>query len=521
MSDQIETNDKTNDSTDEKNDEQIQAEQKEDNLPEISVNVEEVATLKKKVTVSIPRGRIDAKFDEMFGELSRTALVPGFRVGRAPRKLIEKRFGKDLSQDVRNAVVGDSIENAITKADIETIGQPDLDLDKIELPDSGDMEYSFQVEVAPQFDLPETKGIKVQKRVMEVNDQRIDEYIDQLRQGRASFAKTDKSASDGDVVLAGATITAEGAEPLNVPGLTLRVAPGQIEGLPLVELGEKLTGAKEGDAITISTKASQAHPNENWREKDVTIELTISEVRRQELPELNDEFIGQLGFDSADDLRKFVAERMESRLGAESRRSMREQVSKFLLDNAQFDLPEGLITRRTSEVVRRRYVDLLKRGVPRQKIDENLTELQAGASDEAKTMLKLSFILRKIADEANIEVTDDEVNSQIAQIAQMNNRRPERLRQELARDGSLEDVKLSICEDRVLDKLLGEAQIEEIAEETAKTAKKTPKKAVKKASAKKPAKKTDEKAEAKPAKKTVKKTVKKTAKKAAKKTAKK
>ncbi len=449
-------------------DEQEAEAEKKSDLPEIGVDVEEVGTLKKKVTVKVPRGRIDAKYDEMFGELGRTAQVPGFRIGRAPRKLIEKRFGKEVERDVRNAIIGDSLGDAVEKTKLKTLGEPDLDLEAIELPESGDMEYSFEVEVAPEFDLPDIKGIKVEKLSLEVNDERIDQYIEQLRLGRASFEKTGGAAAEGDVVLGGAKIIAEGLEPLDRPGLTLRVAPGQIEGLPLVDLDKNLTGKKAGDMVSMKVKAPAAHPNESWREKEITIELTLSEVRRRKLPKVDKELASQLGFDSLKELRSAVAERMKSRLKAETQRSMREQVSRFLLDKTDFQLPEGLINKQTANVLQRSRVDMMVQGMPQEQIDSRLTELQAAAAQEAQRVLKLSFILGKIAEEQKIEVEDDEVNARIAQMASSSGRRPERLRQDLAQDGSLEQVRISLRDDNVLDKILAEAKIVEVSPEDKK-----------------------------------------------------
>jgi len=144
---------------------------------------------------------------------------------------------------------------------------------------------------------------------------------------------------------------------------------------------------------------------------------------------------------------------------------MREQVSRFLLDKTDFQLPEGLVNRQTTNVLQRSYVDMLSQGMPREQIDRRLTELKAAAADEAQRILKLSFILGKIAEDQKIEVGDDEVNARIAQMASASERRPERLRQELAQDGSLEHVRVSLRDDKVLDKILAEAKIVEVAEQ--------------------------------------------------------
>ncbi len=485
----------------------------EDNLPPNQVDVEEVATLKKKVTVTIRSERIDAKRDEMFGELSSTAQVPGFRIGRAPRRLLEKRFGKEVAQDVRNALIGESIGDAVETSELKTIGEPDLNLEDIELPDSGDLEFSFEVEVSPEFDLPELKGIEVNKTVAEVTDERIDQDIALLAEQRAQYDETDKAAVEGDVVLAGATIRIKGdKEAHERPGLTLRVAPAQIEGIPLIDLGKALSGKKADQTAELKITIPEAHPNEEWKGKEATIEIRISQVRRRILPKIDDEFAKAGGFDSLAELREAIRTRLGSRVEQEVRRQMRGQVEEYLLDNTDFSLPEGVARRHTDRVVQRRTVDLLQRGVPREKIEENITELQAAAGEEARRDLKLQFILDKIAGEREVEVSSDEVNARVAQIAGLYERRPERVRQELAADGSLGQLQVVIREEKTMDLLLQEAEITEVSPEEPQA--KAPKKAKKaKKAAKKTTKKTAKKAEKKAEKKTEKKTASKKTKK--------
>ena len=480
----------------------------QDNLPENKVDVEEVGTLKKKVTVTIPRERIDAKRDEMFGELADSAQVPGFRIGRAPRRLIEKRFGKEVAQDVRNALIGESIGDAIEKSELKTIGEPDLDLEKIELPDTGDMEFSFEAEVAPEFGLPELKDIKVEKPAIKITDERIDAQLEQWAASQATFQETDDPAAPEDSVTAGAKITIEGIEePIESHGLTLRVAPGQIEGIPLLDLPNALKGKKAGESAALEATVNQAHPNEQWRGKKASIEIDISQVRKRILPEMDDEFAEAAGFDSLKELRGFVRSRAEAQLSADIDRAMHGQIEQYLLDKTEFDLPEGLTQRHTDRLVQRRFISLLQQGVPRERIDQQLTELQAAAGEQAKRDLKLRFILDKIAEDKEIEATADEVNARVAEIAGLYNRRPERLRQELAADGSLQQLGNSLREDKVIKALLGDAQVTEAKEE------KPPEKATKKKSTKKAAKrsvkKTAKKAESSSGEKKAKKTTKK------------
>jgi len=524
------------DQTEQTGEDENEDDTKENLMDDNTVAVEDAGKLRKKITVTIPQGTIENKRDTMYGELGNTAQVPGFRIGHAPRRLIEKRFGREVATDVRNALIGESLGHAVETADLEVLGQPDLELDEIELPETGDMVFSFEVEVAPQFDLPNFKGIGVEKRVTEVGDDRIDEYIDELRRTRATFEASDGPVTDGDSLTASAKVIVEGADTVERDDIGLRAAPGQIEGLPLVDLGTELVGKKVGQTVTLEVTVPEAHPNEEWKGKGAKIELTIKSLTSRVLPDADLEFAKQLGFETMEELRQFVRGRMSDRIESEITRDMRSQVSKFLLDNTEFDLPEGVTARHTENVLRRQYIELLRAGMPREQIEENMTVIKAEAEQQADRELRLQFILGKVADEMEIEISDGDLNAMVASMASQYQRRPEKMRQELESDGSLEQVRISMREDAALDKILDDAEVTEVAEEPPvkeepveeKPAKKTEKKPAEKAE-KKPAEKAEkkpaEKAEKKPAekaeKKTARKTEKKTARKAEKKTAKK
>ncbi len=504
-------------------------------LPENRVDVEDAGTLKKKVTVTVPRERIDAKLDEVFGELHQSVQVPGFRVGHAPRRLLEKRFGNEVGEDVRNALVGESVGGAIEQAELKTLGEPDIDLDAIELPEEGDMSFSFEVEVAPEFELPELEGIPVEKPVMEVTDERIDEQLEQMRQSQASYEAAEAPAEKGDAVTVDAVISGEGVEELKRDDLELRVAAGQVEGIPLLELPDKMEGKAAGDTVELTAKVPESHPNEDWQGKEVNIALTVKQVRKRSLPEVDDAFAQSIGFDTAGELRDYIASGMESRLQDEVQRHMRNQVCEYLLENTDFELPEGVAKRHSARVLQRRYVDLLYRGVPREQVDENMAQLQAEADKQAESDLKLSFILSKVAEQEGVEVDEAEINAHIAQMAASYGRRPERLRQELESEGNLEQVAVTIKEEKALDKLLDEAKVTEVSEEELRkrqeesseqdqdTDDKKPagKKAAKKSAGKDTSEKADEAAEGKKAKKTASGGAKKAAKKTSQKSSKK
>ncbi len=431
--------------------------------PKVNVKVEDAGTLRKKVTIEVEREKIDAKYNEMFGELSKSAMVPGFRIGHAPKRLIEKRFGKEVGEDVRNSIVSEALGAGLEQEKLQMVGEPELKIEEIKIPDEGPLSFSFEVEVAPEFELPQWKGLEIKKPTLEVDDARVTQTLENYRRAYAPVKVTHEPAAENDVVVADVKVAGDGIE-LDRQDVPMRVGPFQIEGILLENLGKKLTGAKAGDTKSLKTTVPQPHPNEAWRGKEVTVTVTVKEVKRPELPEF-EAVATQAGYANVEELRAAVRQRMESEAVTQQHEAMHAQVLRYLLANTTLDVPEGVSKRHARTLLARRYVDLLYRGVPREQIEQNLEVLSEGATKQALDESKLSFILGKIANQENIDVDEAEANARIAQIAAKNNRRPERVRQELHNEGRLEDLYIAIRDDKVVEKILAEAKIVDVTPE--------------------------------------------------------
>jgi len=436
----------------------------EDGLPKNSVAVEDVGTLRKKVTVEVPRERIDAKFNELFGELLQTAMVPGFRRGRAPRRLIEKRFGKEVAEDVRNSLVGEAVGAALEEVDFRPIGEPELDLEEIKLPEDGPLVFDFHIEAAPEFELPDYKGIKVRRPVVEVTDEMVERLASDSREQFGTLRPVEGPIEAGDVIVAEVAIAGEGIDQ-QLGSRELRVAPAEIEGIPLEDLPASLTGKRVGKKCTVKTTVPSAHPREEWRGKEVTVTFAIQEVKRLELPELDDDYARSVGFADLEDMRRALRETLQSQLAERQARAMADQVRNFLLENTELEIPEGLGKRMAARLLQRRVVLLMLNGVPRDEIERNLDQIEKEAVEDANRELKLAFIMAKLAEVEGIEVTEDEVNAHIAEMARRQRRRPERLRQDLEADGTLGELRVAIRERKAIERVLESAEIEDVVGE--------------------------------------------------------
>jgi trigger factor len=237
---------------------------------------------------------------------------------------------------------------------------------------------------------------------------------------------------------------------------------GRIGGLEVPDLDQKLADAKSGDKRTFTISAPDTHPTEALRGKSVEIEVAVKDVKRLELAEINAVFLEDLGFENDQELRQALREQMEEKINFDIAQAMREQVNRFLLDNTQVTLPAKMSAQQADRVVNRRAIDLMVRGMPREQVEANVERLRVGAQDEAVRELKLFFILQKIANDYKVDVSEGELNGRVAMMAAQRDRRPEKLKQDMQKDGSLGELFIQMREQKAVDQILAQAQVEEV-----------------------------------------------------------
>lgn len=515
----------------------------------ISVRTEDVGSLRVKVSVTIPREHLDERLDEQFAELKRESDIPGFRKGHAPMRLVEKRFGHDVGNQLKSQLVSSAFVAAAEKEGLNTLGDPlfwitvpkkgadegDEDgasptllpfekaQDYLTFPKDGDLSFSCEVELKPEFELPELKGIPIERPTITIGDEDVNAELARIRMFRGTYKPVDDAEIEAeDLLYVDVRATVDGEEILSEENYDLVARDVRIKGIPLIGLGDALVGKKAGDDVSFEATCPDDFEKEECRGKTAKFEFKLLETKRLWAPELDAEFLASCGFDSEDELREGIRSRLESRLGQDIARAMHEQIGAFLLEKTDLEIPEGLSSRQTERSVVRRRVEMMKQGIPPSEISKSLDEIHGRAREQVINDLKLFFILEKIAEEMEIEVRDEQFNAAIAQIARRSGKRFDRVRDELSQGDGLTNLYLQLRDEQVLSRLLDDAKVSD-APGPKKTAakKKEPKKsaskagASKKATAAKSAKKSDTTATKATAKKSVKKSVKKKTKKSA------
>lgn len=443
---------------------------------EQKVTIEDCGPARKRLTIEIPESRISAKTEKLFGKLEDEAVLPGFRRGRAPRRLLEKRFASSVRDDVRSQLIAEAYEQAIADQKLDVIGEPETKPgEEIKLPDSGPMVFSFEIEVTPAVELPAFDSLQVQKTKVEINAERVAQEIERLRErfGKLVQAAAEAKVSEGDFlacdvrVLEGADAPDTAAEIAHLPEAYVLVPgasrqfKGHVAGIVVEELGRHLAGQSLGQTVRLSLTGPAGHEDERIKGKPITIVLRIDRTERLE-PASREVLAERLGAEGPDKLEEVVRQRLESQRDAEQRRGMREQVCEQLLGRVKLDLPQGLSNRQASRLLQRQALEMMNRGMPEHEIRQHVAELRTGSQEQARRQLSLFFILDAAARQLDVDVSENEVNGQIAMLAIQQGRRPEKLRQEMQRQGQIEQLYLQVRDQKTLDKILEQAQVLEI-----------------------------------------------------------
>ena len=467
----------------------VPKDEEESKGPPNIVTIEDAGPCKKKVLIEIPEEAIEKATDEQFSELHKEAVVPGFRKGRAPRRLLEKRFGKEVSEQVKLKLLADASDSAVKDNELQTLGEPDVDFENIELPAEGPLRFDFEVEVRPEFDLPPLEGIPVTKTKLEVSDEQVDREVKQMQ--RLSGVWTPRAEAETvepeDQLVADVLLKVEGVEEdekLDNTEIYVR-ANGFVGAIPVEKLDELLIGAKAGDTKETSVDVPKTFFREEYRGKKVDVKIEIKDVKWLKPAELNENLLKQIGVEDEEELREKIRDMLQGRLEERGRTEMTEQIYKHLLDNTDFELPLDVVGQQATMVLQRQYSSLIMRGLSREQLEEQMEQLQAGSEQQAEQQLKTFFIMDKIAEKLDIRISEEEINGHIAQLAMQRQQRPEKMREQMARDGSLDQFRLEVRQNKCIAKLLETA---EVTEKKAKKEKKSKKKAEK--SPKKTAKKT-------------------------------
>ena len=424
----------------------------------------DVSPTRKEIKIEVEPEVVRAAFDRISDRYAKQARVPGFRPGHAPRAVVRTRFKSEIRGDVLRELIPDAVNNAIEKHELAAIGEPDVHLDTNEaLERIGEDAISFHVgvEVLPNVELGNYKGIEATRRIRPVTGEDIDRMLDGLRESSAALQPVeDRSSQVGDTVTVsfrGKFIDHPEEEDINVEDVDVTLGGPNVQQ----EFTDNLTGVRVDDEKTFVVDYPADFSSKGLAGKKVEYRATVSAVRVKELPELDDEWARSLGeeFDSMETLRAKVREDLEQRAVAEADNRLRADLMHKLLETHQFEVPESLVTHQTQYRLESVVRDMIGRGIDPRSQELNWEGAREELKGQAEEDVRGSMLLERIAEEEHINVSEEEIEAEIEAIATSTRQSKEKVRGVLTKDGGERSIANRLRNRKALDLLRENARV--------------------------------------------------------------
>jgi len=433
-----------------------------------TVEIKDVGPCKKHIKVTVDRKQIDERFDEKFTEIVRSdqQQVRGFRPRKAPRKLIEKQYRASVAEEVKTQVLMASLEQLAEEQSISPLSPPDLDPNAIEIPKEGAFVYEFDIEVRPEFDVPNYKGLTIRRPVHAYSEaeaakekKRVLEPYGQLvpKEGDApAVAVDDYVTADVDIKFGDRDLNKLSEVRFKVEK-QLALSDGIAE-----DFGEKMAGAKAGDVRTVDITLSQEIGTAALRGRKVQATFTVKDVKAVRPPELTRELLeGVFGVSTPEAFDELVKTMLERRLEYTQRQDARKQVLDTIAAAATWDLPQDMLRRQARKTLARRVMEMKNAGMSESQIAGRRRVLEQDVLRSTAAALKEHFVLQKVAELEKLEIEDSDIDDEIDRLADQSGESPRKVRARLEKDDLIEALATDLLERKALDLILAGATFED------------------------------------------------------------
>jgi trigger factor len=427
----------------------------------LDVGITAPSACERHVTVTISREDIDRYFGEAVTRLMPDAHVPGFRPGRAPRKVVENSFRKQLKDEVKGKLLLDAMTQVTDDQKFSAISEPDFDFAAVEIPDDGPMTFEFDVEVRPEFDMPKWRGLKIERPHRDFSEADIDHHLAKVLEQISELVPADRPAQLDDLISTDISVFHDGKLIAQFPEEQIRVRRAlEFTDTRIDNFGELAQGCVPGSKIEVQAELNEGAKDPELRGEKVTLEFVVSEVLKMEPVELNSETLRRFGqFNNVGELRDAVRRELGRQLRYHQDRQVRRQITDLLTESASWELPPALLERQAHRELERSVLELRSSGFGNDEINRHLSAIGRDSNAATARALKEHFILERIAEEQEFEASEEDYEGEIALIAAQSRESERTIRTRLEKRNSMDVLRNQIIERKVLDLILSEAKI--------------------------------------------------------------
>lgn len=422
--------------------------------------VEDITQIKKKISFEIPEERYKKALEAAYQKLKKNVQIKGFRKGKVPQAILEKYYGAKTSMDTVNDLLDESYREAIQKDGIKAVGMPKIDDLKVE--DNSPITFTAEVEVQPQIETKSYEGIKLKKIIPEVKDEEMEAELKALQKAHVQWIPLEGEAiaEKGHAVSVDFEGTLDGTPFEGGSGKNAQIQLGEGRFLPEFENG--ILGAKVGEVRDVDVSFPPDYGTQNLQGKKAVFKITVHSIKREELPELDDEFAKDLGnFESFEQIKNQLKDRMLKQKESQEKGNLFQQILEHLIKKNSFDLPQAMIEREVDYMWRTTLNQLAQQKVNPESIGINETEYKSKNRDEAIKRIKSYLLFDSIAKQNNLEVKEEEIDAKLGEIAQSYKQPVDVIKKYYQEQGLTGQLYSQILEEKTMDLILSKAKISE------------------------------------------------------------
>ncbi|WP_088033121.1 trigger factor [Evansella clarkii] len=410
------------------------------------------------LTVEVDSARVDTALDEAFKKVVKKVNVPGFRKGKVPRKMFEQRFGvESLYQDALDIILPEAYAEAIDEAGIEPVDRPDIDIEQMEKGEN--LIFKATVTVKPEVELGDYKGLEVEAQDVSVSDEDVEEELKQLQERHAELVAVEEGeVQNGDTVVMDfeGFVDGEAFEGGQAENYSLEIGSGQF--IPGFE--EQLVGAKTGEETEVNVEFPEEYHSEELAGKPATFKVKVHDIKRKELPELDDEFAKDVNeeVETLDELKKDLREKLQTSKEQQADAEKRDALVEKASENASVDIPEAMVNTEADRMLQEFEQRLQAQGMTLdmyyQFAQTDAEGMKAQFHDDAEKRVRMNLTLEAISEAENLEVSEEEVDQEIEKMAEMYQRSADEIKQILAMQGGADTLKGDLKVRKAIDFLV-------------------------------------------------------------------
>ncbi|MFI5118051.1 MAG: trigger factor [Terriglobales bacterium] len=421
---------------------------------DINENATKESATKREIEVEIPVAEVTRQTDSLIEKYQKVARIPGFRRGHVPASIIRQRFSEEIKTDMVEALIPRFFRQEAERLSLHPVSQPRVT--DLHLHDGEPLRFKAAFEVLPEIKLSRYKELRAEKPEIAVSEADVEQALTDLRERHASFNPVEgRALADGDF----AQVSLDGTpkaeqkpgegQPVHMDEVLVEIAGKNT----MPEFTEHLRGAGAGDERTFDVNYPEDTQDKRLAGKTFSYAVKVQSIKQKSLPDLNDDFAKGLGeFQTVDDVRKTIREQMESERKHEAEHAAKDKLVGELIQGNDFEVPDSLIEQQIDIRIERGLRALAAQGLTAEQMKKmDLNRLRTGQREQAVHDVKAALLLERVAEEENIQVSDEELNQELESLARQAKQTSEAVRARLTRDGGLDRIRTRIRNEKTLD----------------------------------------------------------------------